>query len=132
ALEGQDGGPLRHTRLLLRVSESVHGRVGPPLPARLARRLGASLPCRAYAPRALLRERARSPARRDLAGWGGVSAFPRRGVDARALPKLRPARHRFRRLPLSGFPLDGRRRGNRPGLLALSPPCRGRRRARRG
>src|SRR5256886_10536432 len=69
-----------------------------------------------------VRERARPLARVDLARVGRVQPLPRRGVDARAVPLLRPQDGRLRRLPLSGVPGRGRRGPYRSGLLAGAAP----------
>ncbi len=63
-----------------------------------------------------------------------VQCIPGHFVSARAMPELRAARHRLRRLPLPGLRLDRRRQGDRPGLpsVAASPRGGGTRRDPRG
>ena len=84
---------------------------------------GKALPCHAAesdsGPRIL--ERARSFARRHLAPEPGLRGVSRHGMDARALPLLRPARDRLGRLPLPGAGAD-RRRPQRPTRPATSRP----------
>ena len=57
----------------------------------------------------------------------GLQTVPRHGLDAGALPVLRPARDRLGRLPLPGLRAARRRRRHRPGLRAVArtmPCCR--------
>ena len=54
---------------------------------------------------------------RDSAGF---TAFRGEDVDAGAVPELRPAHGRLRRLPLPGVPPHRRRGGHRSGLPALA------------
>ncbi len=53
---------------------------------------------------------------RHLEKLPGFQCFPRHRLDAGALPKLRAARHRFRRLPLPGFRAHRRCTRDRSGL----------------
>ena len=88
----QDGGPVRAARLPRR----------PPAACMdgWARRFivvapdGLVLPCHAAhtIPGLVVRERAGPAARRHLAALGRLRRVPRRGLDARALPQLRPPR----------------------------------------
>ena len=84
---------------------------------------GKALPCHAAefdsGPRIL--ERARPFLERDLAFKPGLQCFPRHGLDARALPLMRPARDRLGRLPLSGAGIDRRRAQHRSRLLQVAP-----------
>ena len=62
--------------------------------------------------------------------WGDsrrLQRLSRRGVDARAVPELRPSRDRLRRLPLPGLPPHRQRGRHRSRLLAGArpPPDRG-------
>ena len=104
-LRGRDGGPVRAARLLRRASQGLHGRLGPPLHRRRARRPRAAVPRRAHAARARVRQRAatgRSP--RSGTTPPAFSAFrgeawmpePCRSCDRRD--------DRLRRLPLPGVP----------------------------
>src|SRR5262249_15934863 len=81
-----------------------------------------SVPPRAPAARPRLEGRRGARVRGHLARLGGVRGLPRRELDARALPELRAARHRLRRLPLPGLPPHGRRRGHRSHLSSLPRP----------
>ena len=56
-LTGRHGGPVRHARLLRRVSQGVHGRLGPALHRDLARWPGPALPRGAHAARPDVRQR---------------------------------------------------------------------------
>src|SRR5581483_2445622 len=127
AAPGPHGGALRHPRLLRRGSQSVHGRLGAALPRRRARRARAAVPRGAHAARADLRQRAQPLAAGHLARLRSLRCVSRRGVDAGAVPQLRAARDRFRRLSLPGVPPDGRCHGHRPRVLAgaRAPPHRG-------
>ena len=75
------------------------------------------------------RQRARALAGMDLGAVPPLPALPRNGLDAGAMPELRPPRPRLRRLPLPGIPAHRRRRPHRP---CLSPLPRPRDRRRRG
>ena len=90
---------------------------------------GKVLPCHAAesipGPRILVG--ARAFARRHLEEFAGLQCLSRHRLDAGAVPKLRAARHRFRRLPLPGFRAHRRRPRHRPGL-----PSRARSRWGRG
>ena len=70
-----------------------------------SRPTGVALPCHAahtHARASTFERGPRAAARRDLARVAGLQRVPRRGVDARAVPELRPPRRRLRRLPLPG------------------------------
>ena len=58
---------------------------------------------------------------RDLAFKPRLQCLPRHGLDARALPLVRPARDRLGRLPLSGAGVDRRRAQHRSRLLQVAP-----------
>ena len=64
--------------------------------------------------------------RRYLGEFAGVQRLSRHRLDAGTVPELRPARHRFRRLPLPGLCAHRRRRRHRSGLPSLAAPRRGR------
>ena len=83
---------------------------------------GKVLPCHAaeVIPGLDIRECARANAGVDLAGVFFVPAFSRRRLDAGTLPQLRPARRRFRRMPLPGFAAHRRRQRHGSGVLARS------------
>src|SRR2546425_7379615 len=66
----------------------------------------------------------------DLGALGRVHPFPRRRLDARALPVLSAQGAGLRGLPLPGVPGGGRRGLHRSGVLALAPPPLDRRRGR--
>ena len=66
-------------------------------------------------------------ARRYLARQPGLSRLSRHGLDAGALPLLRPARDRLGRLPLSGAGAGRGCGSDRPGLSQIAPPCADRR-----
>ena len=53
-----------------------------------------------------------------------LQPLSRHGLDARALPQLRPAARGLWRLPLPGLHADRERRGDRPGLPPLAASCR--------
>ncbi len=132
----QDGDPLRAPRLLRRPPARLHGRLGAPLPGRHPRRRRAAVPPGAgdRAARLGVGERPRALAGRDLERRRRFPRVPRRGLDARALPDLRRADGRLRRLPLPGLRAARRRRRDRSRLRAGAPARVGRRgaRARRG
>src|SRR5581483_5211892 len=96
------------------------------------RRARASLSRRTPAPRAPLRAGRRPAARGDLARLAGLQRVPRRGLDAGALPELRPPGHRLRGLPVPGVRPGRRPRADRPRLRALAPPRPDRGRTRGG
>ena len=90
---------------------------------------GRVLPCHAAEtiPWLDLRDGPRPAARGDLGRRAGVRGVPRHRLDAGALPELRAARDRLRRLPLPGDGAGRRRGGDRPGLrevAAARPPRR--------
>ena len=95
---------------------------------------GKVLPCHAaeFDTRPRILVGARAFARRHLGEFAGLQRLPRHRLDAGAVPKLRAARDRFRRLPLPGLRADRRRPRHRPGLPSRargmmksprSPPC---------
>src|SRR5204863_8968975 len=86
-----------------------------------------SLVCPRFGGRAFLPETSRALRRRAVVVLARPCGLPRRGLDAGAVPELRAASDRFRRVPLPGLPFDGERRRDRSRLLALA-----RSRARRG
>ena len=63
---------------------------------------------------------ARPAAGGDLAEFSGVPGIPRHRLDARAVPVLRAARNRLRRLPLPGAGDRGRRGGDRSGVRTVA------------
>ncbi len=83
---------------------------------------GPALPRRAHAARPPLRLGAGPPARGHLARLRRLRRLPRRGLDARALPQLRPSRDRLRRLPLPGLSPHRKRRRHRPHLPVRARP----------
>jgi len=110
----------------------LYGRLGPP--AHVGRSLGhgLALPCRGCYPRNRFRKCTRKTSVLDLGGVRVFPPIPGRRLDARALPKLRPPRLGFWRLPLSGIP-DYRRRGrNRSRLFTGTDSQVDRRAARAG
>ena len=96
---------------------------------------GIALPCHQALEIAALRRPGRTSAARSLGGHlerrRRLPRLSRRGLDARALPDLRRADHRLRRLPLPGLRAARRRRRHRSGLRARAPARPGRRGARR-
>ena len=88
-----DGDPVRAARLPRRPPAGLHGRLGPPLPRGRARR-ASRCPAtpRTRIPGSQFEQRARPPAGGDLARLARLPRLPRRGLDARALPELRPPR----------------------------------------
>ena len=130
AARGPDGNHLRHPGLLQPLSETLHGRLGPPPAHCGAQRRRAAVPGRPRSgpwPRTASRQRARARPGVDLGRVPIVHAVPRRRVDAGSVPQLRTSGHRLRRLSLSGLRAHRRRRPHRPGLPPLRRP-----RARRG
>ena len=89
---------------------------------------GKVLPCHAaeFDPRSRILVGARAFARRYLEEFAGLQCLPRHVLDERTVPELRPARHRFRRLPLPGLCAHRRRRRHRSGLSSFAAPRRGR------
>ena len=80
-----------------------------------------ALPRRRNAAGPRVRQRARTRARLTSGRRSAFENVPRHGLDEGALPLLRPARDRLRRLPLSGLRGHGRRRP------IPTPPARSRR-----
>ncbi len=111
---GPDGGRLRIARLLQPLPQALHGRVGEPPAHRHAQRRRPALPGGADAA-AAAGERAGGPARADLGVLAALRELPGHGVDAAAVPQLRPSRRRLRRLPVPGAPADRRREPHRVG-----------------
>ena len=103
-----------------RFPETLRRRLGPPLAQRHAGGQGAAVPRGRGHPRPRILERARAFACRDLANVAGFQRLPRHRLDAGAVPSLRAARARFRRLPLPGLP-DHRRRARADPVCHLSP-----------
>ena len=100
-------GPARHrlcrARLLRATAQALHGRLGAAVPQRHAGRAR----CCPAMPRRRIPGLAFDNVRERSLRWiwqrlAGLQALPRHRLDARALPLLRPARGRFRRLPLPG------------------------------
>ena len=83
---------------------------------------GKVLPCHAaeFDPRPRILVGTRAFARRHLGEFAGLQRLPRHRLDAGAVPKLRAARYRFRRLPLPGLRTDRRRVRHRSGLPSLA------------
>ena len=113
----------RHPRSLRVAAEGLHRRLGPLDHGGDALRQGPALPRGADPAGPDLRQCARAAARRHLAQRRGLQRLSRHGLDEGALPLLRAARDRLRRLPLSGLRDDGRRRGDRPRLPSLAGSC---------
>ena len=63
--------------------------------------------------------------RRNLGILARLQCVSGHRIPARALPELRAARPRLRRLPLPGVRTHRRRQGDRPGLPPVFPPSRG-------
>ena len=125
---GKDGGALRHARLLHGPPPGLHGRLGAALHRAESRGAGPALSRGAHFAGSSLRLRAGSVAGRHLARLRRIPGLSRRGLDGRALPELRPARNRLRRVPVPGVPPHRQRRRHRPHLpvLARSRPDRDR------
>ncbi len=111
---------LGRARLLRKISQGLHGRLGAKINAHQSRRQSASLPRGGGSSGDVIRKCARKNTRVDLAGVFFVSEIPRRRLDARALPQLRSPQRRFRGLPLSGFSAYRRRYRHRSRLLTRS------------
>ena len=129
-LARQHGSAVRDTGLLRGVPEIVHGRLGAAVHRDLPRRARTALPRRAHIAGAVVRPRPGPAARRDLASFGCLQRVPRRGVDAGALPELRPPDRRLRGLPLPGVSSDGQRGRDGSRLLARAGSCADRHGAR--
>ena len=104
---GRSGDRPGRAGLLRAAAEGLHGRLGASLAERHAVRTRAAVPRRRDNSRPAVLVGARPAAGRDMAGFSGVSGIPRHGLDAGAVPVVRDARHRLRRMPLPG---DGDRR----------------------
>ncbi len=92
------------------------------LPNRRSGRRRAPMPDGEGDPGPAVRQRPASVARLDLGRFGRIQPLPRDGLDARALPQLRPSRGRLRRLPLPGRVAHRGCGRHRPGMWALAPP----------
>ena len=130
--DGRARDPVRAARLSPRPPEAVHGRVGAAEPRRRAGWARAAVPRRGRAARTRVLARSGALARRVLVRRAGHERVPRRGVDARAVPRLPRAHARLRRLPLSGVRAHGRCVGHRPRVLARARARRHPSRARDG
>ena len=102
-----------------RYPKAVHGRLGPQANANRPVRRSPTVPRRESNPESPFRKRNEAPARMDLARIRKLPKIPRRSLDARPLPHLRPPHNRLRRLPLPSPTSSWRRRRNRSSLLAL-------------
>src|SRR5260370_1074784 len=122
----QDSRRIRRPRLLRKISQALHGWLGPQADADHARRGCASVPRRASHSRHLFRKYKRSQPARDLGMLRRIPEIPRRTLDAGTFQNLRPPRAGFRRLPLSGIASGRRRLCHRSRLLAraAAPPSR--------
>lgn len=70
-------------------------------------RIRSALSCSRRYTGAAVRQRLRTQFALDLGRVRGFPEVPRNGMDARAMPELRTARHRSRGLPLPGVSVDG-------------------------
>ncbi|OMP13862.1 hypothetical protein COLO4_00788, partial [Corchorus olitorius] len=110
---------LRRARLLRAAPEEVHERLGYDVSRHCAGWRYAALPLCAHAARAGIAQRAQPAAARHLAKQRRLSALSRHALDARAVPVVRVARGRRRRLPVSGLSADGRCDAHRPGVWQI-------------
>src|SRR6266853_820038 len=111
---------IRSPRLLRKISQTLHGRLGAQSNPHHAQRRSTSLPRRNRDPRLAFRKCEGKIPGRNLAIKRSIPEISRRRLDAGAVQILRPPHDRLRRLPLSSHVTHRRCSRNRPSLFSLA------------